>query len=123
MIISSSLPSTLERFEKEKNVIKDIALSIDYSYSIIDIMKSKKSLRLQAGLMHMTKIKISPIRKYIQFLQEGFPLKLREIHILNAPYFVDKVMEIVKIFMKSELLKLVSMVRSSLQKIKILSML
>lgn len=58
--------------------------------------------------MHMTAIKMEPIKKYIHFLQEGFPLKLREIHIFNAPYFVDKVLDMVKIFMKSELLKMVS---------------
>lgn len=68
----------------------------------------KLYLPFQAGLLHMTRIKINAIKKYIQFLQEGLPMRMREIHILNSPYFVDKVMEIVKVFMKNELLKLVS---------------
>lgn len=58
--------------------------------------------------MHTTRIKIDAFKKYIHFLQEGFPMKMREIHIFNAPYFVDKILDMVKIFMKSELLDLVS---------------
>lgn len=58
--------------------------------------------------MHLTKFKLGLIKKYIQFLQEGFPLKLREIHILNAAYLIYKIMDMVKMFMKSELLDLVS---------------
>ncbi|CAH1953521.1 unnamed protein product [Acanthoscelides obtectus] len=55
------------------------------------------------GLMHMTKLKVGAIKKYFQFLQEGFPMKLRVIYVINAVYFMDKIMSIIRVFMKSEL--------------------
>jgi len=55
------------------------------------------------GLMHLTRIKMSAIKKFCHYLQEGLPIKLKEIHVLNAAYFIDKVMAILKPFIKTEL--------------------
>ncbi|CAH0548869.1 unnamed protein product [Brassicogethes aeneus] len=65
-------------------------------------------------LMHLMKLKIGAIRKYITFLQEGFPIKLKEIHLLNAVYFVDKVMNIVKSCMNSELVDMLKIHQSDI---------
>nr|CAI5865862.1 unnamed protein product [Callosobruchus analis] len=56
------------------------------------------------GLLHMTKLKIGAIKKYFHFLQEGFPMQLRVIYVINAVYFMDKIMSIIRVFMKSELI-------------------
>lgn len=58
--------------------------------------------------MHLTRLKLAPLKKYLQFLQEGFPLQLKVIHIVNAVYFFDKIMNIMKAFMKNELVDMVS---------------
>lgn len=57
------------------------------------------------GLMHLTRVNISSIRKFFQYLQEGVPGKLRAIHVLNVVYFFDKIMALIKPFMKAEILK------------------
>jgi endoplasmic reticulum protein 29 len=57
------------------------------------------------GLMHLTRVNLSSIRKFFQYLQEGVPGKLRAIHVLNVVYFFDKIMALIKPFMKAEILK------------------
>ncbi|KAJ8910427.1 hypothetical protein NQ315_012569 [Exocentrus adspersus] len=61
---------------------------------------------LQCGLMHLTRFKLEPLKKYFQFLQEGFPMNMKVIHVLNSVYFMDKIMALIKIFMKSELMNM-----------------
>ncbi|CAG9861501.1 unnamed protein product [Phyllotreta striolata] len=58
------------------------------------------------GLMHMSKIKMQAIKKYLTFLQEGFPMKLKTIHIINSVYFIDKILALVKVFIKNELMSM-----------------
>ncbi|CAH1953522.1 unnamed protein product [Acanthoscelides obtectus] len=59
------------------------------------------------GLMHLTKMKISAIKKYFQFLQEGFPMKLKMIHIIHAAYVMEKLMSVIKVFIKNEVLDMI----------------
>lgn len=51
----------------------------------------------------MTTLKI-----FFEFLQEAMPLKIKQIHILNTNYIFHKALAIAKIFIKVELLDLVS---------------
>ncbi|XP_017777262.1 PREDICTED: alpha-tocopherol transfer protein-like [Nicrophorus vespilloides] len=57
------------------------------------------------GLMHLTRIKLGALRKFCHYLQEGLPVKLKEIHVLNTAYFIDKLMAIIKPLMKKEILE------------------
>ncbi|KAL7038242.1 hypothetical protein ACKWTF_009517 [Chironomus riparius] len=57
------------------------------------------------GLMHLTRVNVSSIRKFFQYLQEAVPGKLRAIHVFNVVYFFDKVLALIKPFMKAEILK------------------
>lgn len=57
--------------------------------------------------MHLTKARLGPLKNFFYYLQEGLPLKLRQIQVLNAVYFMDKVMAILKPFMKKELINMV----------------
>jgi hypothetical protein len=41
-------------------------------------------------------------------LQEGLPVRLKGIHVLNTQSIVDKIMILVKPFMKKELLSMVN---------------
>ncbi|XP_057658030.1 alpha-tocopherol transfer protein-like isoform X1 [Diorhabda carinulata] len=58
------------------------------------------------SLMHMTRMKMGAIKKYLSFLQEGFPMRLKVIHLINSVYFMDKLLAILKVFMKSELMSM-----------------
>lgn len=58
--------------------------------------------------MHLTKTRLGPIKNFFYYLQEGLPLKLKQIQVLNVVSFIDKIMTILKPFMKKELFEMVS---------------
>lgn len=60
------------------------------------------------GLMHLTRVNLGSIKKFFAYLQEGVPGKLRAIHVLNVVYFFDKILAMIKPFMRAEILKCVS---------------
>ncbi|XP_019879892.2 alpha-tocopherol transfer protein-like [Aethina tumida] len=65
------------------------------------------------GLMHLTRLKVGPLRKFFAYLQEGLPCQLKEIHILNCTYIFDKLLLIIRPFMKKELLDMLKTHQSS----------
>ncbi|XP_064555505.1 alpha-tocopherol transfer protein isoform X2 [Drosophila montana] len=58
-------------------------------------------------LRHLTKTVLSSLRVYMKFVQEAHPVRLREVHVLNCPSYLDKVLTVVKPFIKSEVFKLI----------------
>lgn len=59
------------------------------------------------SLRHLTKTVLSSLRVYMKFVQEAHPVRLKEIHVLNCPSYLDKVLTVVKPFIKSEVFKLI----------------
>ncbi|XP_029165568.1 alpha-tocopherol transfer protein-like isoform X2 [Nylanderia fulva] len=55
------------------------------------------------GLGHLTKLSISSIRWFFEYLQEAMPVRLKAIHVVNAVWFMDKILALIKPFMKKEL--------------------
>ncbi|CAG4967917.1 unnamed protein product [Parnassius apollo] len=55
-------------------------------------------------LSHLGKLDITEIQQYIYYLQEAMFVKLKAIHFLNAPAFMDKILMLIKPFLKKELL-------------------
>ncbi|EDW75104.1 uncharacterized protein Dwil_GK19881 [Drosophila willistoni] len=58
-------------------------------------------------LRHLTKTVLSSLRCYMKFVQEAHPVRLKEIHVINCPSYLDKVLTVVKPFIKSEVFKLI----------------
>ncbi|KAH8414763.1 hypothetical protein KR215_002703, partial [Drosophila sulfurigaster] len=58
-------------------------------------------------LRHLTKTALSALRVYMKFVQEAHPVRLKEIHVINCPSYLDKVLTVVKPFIKSEVFKLI----------------
>jgi len=56
------------------------------------------------NLGHLTRIRISAIKNFFHYVQDCIPIVLHEIHILNTVGFFDKVLALVKPFMKAEIL-------------------
>ncbi|XP_063909027.1 alpha-tocopherol transfer protein-like [Zophobas morio] len=54
------------------------------------------------SLKHLTKIVLPVLKKYMLYTQEAHPIKLKQIHVLNIPPFLDRCLAILKPFMKSE---------------------
>uniref|UniRef100_A0A8D9DT70 Alpha-tocopherol transfer protein-like n=1 Tax=Cacopsylla melanoneura TaxID=428564 RepID=A0A8D9DT70_9HEMI len=53
---------------------------------------------------HLPKLNVSGFRNMLQYLQEGLPVRLKGIHMINAIPFVDIVINMMTPFMKKELL-------------------
>lgn len=92
----------------------DLVPIMKVSYMLMDIAHEKNPPNglivlidmKGTSLMHMTKLKMGAIKKYLSFLQEGFPMRLKIIHFINSVYFIDKLLALVRVFMKSELMSM-----------------
>ncbi|CAH1380884.1 unnamed protein product [Tenebrio molitor] len=59
------------------------------------------------NLMHLTCMRMGAIKKFIDFIQEGMPLKIQIIHVLNTNYVFHKGLDLIKIFMRNDLMALI----------------
>lgn len=59
------------------------------------------------SLLHVTKLRLGPLRKFFQYVQEGYSCKIKQIHVLNTVYFIDKILIIMKPLMSKELYNMV----------------
>ncbi|CAH1119368.1 unnamed protein product [Phaedon cochleariae] len=55
---------------------------------------------------HLTRIVFPILRKYMMYTQEAHPVRLKEIHLLNVPSFLDRVMALIRPFLKAEVAKM-----------------
>ncbi|KAJ8910508.1 hypothetical protein NQ315_012355, partial [Exocentrus adspersus] len=78
--------------------ISDMVLHSRLPDGIIFVLNMKG-----VGIMHLTRIKVGTVKKFLGYLQEAFPIQLRQVHVLNATYVFEKLLAIVKPFMKREL--------------------
>ncbi|KAL0266539.1 UNVERIFIED_CONTAM: hypothetical protein PYX00_009049 [Menopon gallinae] len=91
-------------------LFNDIRLSEDglsNGYVVIFDMKG-------VSLSHLTKINLSSIRKFMSYIQEGHPARLKGVHVINAVAFMDKILALIKPLMKSGLIKLLTIHGSDL---------
>ncbi|KAL0867471.1 hypothetical protein ABMA27_008257 [Loxostege sticticalis] len=61
----------------------------------------------KAVLGHITRLEVMTVRQVLYFLQECMYIRLKGVHFLNAPYFMDKLMMLLKPFLKKELLDMI----------------
>uniref|UniRef100_A0A2A4JMB1 CRAL-TRIO domain-containing protein n=1 Tax=Heliothis virescens TaxID=7102 RepID=A0A2A4JMB1_HELVI len=53
-------------------------------------------------LKFITKFNVSVARKLSRYQEEAMPIRLKEVHVINAPPFVDKLFGLMKPFLKQE---------------------
>lgn len=53
---------------------------------------------------HLAKIQILPIKRFMYFVQEVLPIHIKGLHFVNAPGIIEKLLFILKPFLKKELL-------------------
>ncbi|XP_053611375.1 alpha-tocopherol transfer protein-like [Plodia interpunctella] len=59
------------------------------------------------SLKFIPKINLSVLRKYMLYTQEAIPIRLKQIHVINAPAYISKIHAICKPFLKTEVAKLI----------------
>jgi len=57
---------------------------------------------------HFPKLSLVLIKKMADYIQEVRPVQLKEVHLVNAPSYIDKLLMILKPFIKAEVLKLIT---------------
>ncbi|XP_046682038.1 alpha-tocopherol transfer protein-like isoform X1 [Homalodisca vitripennis] len=57
----------------------------------------------QLSLTHIAKLATPLIKSALHCAQEAYPQRLKEIHMINAPTYVDKVVNVYKMFMKEKI--------------------
>ncbi|RZB40161.1 uncharacterized protein BDFB_009187 [Asbolus verrucosus] len=92
----------LEAIMKTLLMVGELTLYQDPPDGLVQVIDMKGF-----GLLHLTRLRIGPLRKFFQYVQEGVPCRLKQIHVLNTVYFIDKIMKIVKPFMKEELYNMI----------------
>ncbi|KAK9892505.1 hypothetical protein WA026_020494 [Henosepilachna vigintioctopunctata] len=60
-----------------------------------------------ATLGHFLKFNPSVAKKYLFYLQEALPIRLKEIHLITVPSWIDKLMTLLKPLLKKELLDMI----------------
>lgn len=58
-------------------------------------------------MRHLAYISIFVLRVYMKFVQEAYPSRLRAIHIINCPSFLDRMMAMMKPFIREEVFQMV----------------
>lgn len=58
---------------------------------------------------HLTRVRLASIKKFFAYLQEGLPGKLCQIHVVNVVSFFDRIISMIKPFMRAEIFKSVSL--------------
>lgn len=66
-------------------------------------------------MRHISRLTISTLRAYVKFLQLAFPVRLKAIHMVNCPTYIDRIVSIVKPFISDEVFKLVRPHKASVQ--------
>ncbi|XP_039752795.1 clavesin-1-like [Pararge aegeria] len=59
------------------------------------------------SLSHITKLDLQTVQQILYFLQEAILIRLRGVHFLNAPSYIDRLMMILRPFIKKELMNMV----------------
>lgn len=58
------------------------------------------------SLGHIAKLDLLSVQQVLYYLQEAMLVKLKSFHFMNAPSYVDRLLMILKPFMKKELLQM-----------------
>ncbi|KAH8416513.1 hypothetical protein KR222_006916, partial [Zaprionus bogoriensis] len=58
-------------------------------------------------MRHLAYVSIFVLRVYMKFVQEAYPSRLRAIHIINCPSFLDRMMAMMKPFIREEVFQMI----------------
>nr|XP_022907105.1 alpha-tocopherol transfer protein-like [Onthophagus taurus] len=62
-----------------------------------------------ATFAHLTKLNPLHLKKFFFYLQDCMPVRMKGLHFINIPSWIDKLMALIKPFMKKELLEVLQL--------------
>lgn len=60
-----------------------------------------------SSFSHFMRFSTSIIHRFINYLQDAMPIRLRYVHLINMSYFVEKFLSLIRPFIKKELFELI----------------
>ncbi|XP_050439739.1 alpha-tocopherol transfer protein-like [Adelges cooleyi] len=81
------------------SMLMDMLLMTSGTFNGLVIIYDMKGFTLS----HMARLSVGLMKKYVYFLQEGLPARLKAIHTINTVPFIDMITSMTKPFMKTEL--------------------
>ncbi|XP_065223524.1 alpha-tocopherol transfer protein-like [Planococcus citri] len=58
-------------------------------------------------ISHLATVSISSVRKFLYFVQEAVPVKVKAVHVVNISPIIDRLMMLAKPFLKKELYEMI----------------
>nr|ATY51927.1 CTD37 [Heliconius melpomene] len=58
-------------------------------------------------LKFIGKVNLSVLRKYMTYTQESIPVRLKQVHVINAPSYISKIYALCKPLLKAEVAKMI----------------
>ncbi|XP_013113302.2 alpha-tocopherol transfer protein-like isoform X1 [Stomoxys calcitrans] len=98
--------------------IKAYFMVTDYRFSMPDMITSEGKALLAEGeikiidmkhftLKHIPRLSIWALRTTIKYLQEAYPVRIKSIHIVNCPPYMNKIIAIVRPFISQRVFELI----------------
>ncbi|KAL7303038.1 hypothetical protein TKK_0004257 [Trichogramma kaykai] len=69
------------------------------------------------GIGHLTRLSLAGIKRFFEYIQDAMPVRLKAIHVLNCVWFIDRVLALVKPFMKKELMDILHLHTGSVSEV------
>lgn len=89
----------------------------DCRFSMPDVVDGKASLLSEGevqifdmdgySMKHVTRLSIRTLRAYLKYLQQAFPVRIKAMHMINCPSYLDKMLRVVKPFINKEVFEMV----------------
>nr|XP_026493159.1 alpha-tocopherol transfer protein-like [Vanessa tameamea] len=90
--------------------VKFFFLSTDSNFLVSDNLPEEDIVMMDVKditLRLLTKINISVARRLAKYQEEAMPIRLKQIHVVNAPPFIDKIYGALKPFIKKEITEMI----------------
>ncbi|XP_075155398.1 alpha-tocopherol transfer protein-like [Haematobia irritans] len=58
-------------------------------------------------MKHVARLSFRTLRTYLKFLQLAFPVRIKAMHMINCPSYLDKILKVVKPFINKEVFEMI----------------
>ncbi|XP_013113296.1 alpha-tocopherol transfer protein-like [Stomoxys calcitrans] len=106
-------PSMMHHTEDTKTFI----MVSDCRFSIPDVVKGDTPLLSEGEVQifdmngytmkHVARLSFRTLRTYLKFLQLAFPVRIKAMHMINCPSYLDKILMVVKPFISKEVFEMI----------------